>query len=313
MLPEDYTLRHTTTADLAAAQTLLDAVENDNTGEPRGSEIQVATRFRDPRMELARNTWVVVAPDGPLAGFGFVFWSRSAQGESEPFVHPDHRGRGVGDALLDAIEARATELAAEAPQTARPRLHVWCAETKVRRRRSLLERGYRAVRESYLMRIDLFDEGFEETPLPAGIEVRPFVLGRDEPAVYAADEEAFADHFLYDPSTFEEWRIHSVELPDFDPSLWLVAWDGNEVAGEALLLALETEAYVDSLSVRRRWRGRGLGLALLTRAFGLAQLRGRRTVRLGVDAQNPTGALAVYLKAGMRVERREEVYAKDLR
>jgi len=311
--PEGYTLRHTTTQDVQAVQALLDVVESDSTGEPRRSEIEVATRFRDPRAELTRNSWVVVGPDGALAGFGFVFWSRSAQGEAELFVHPDHRGLGLGEALLDTIEARAIDLASAAPRESKPRLHVWCGEAKARRRRWLLGHGYRAVRESYLMRIDLPDEPIAEMPLPPGVDVRPFVLGRDEPAVHAADEEAFADHFLHDPSTLEEWMIDSVELKGFDPSLWLVAWAGDEVAGESLTLIFETEAYVDSLSVRRSWRGRGLGLALLTRAFAAAHARGLRKIRLGVDAQNPTGALALYLKAGMRVERREEVFAKDLR
>jgi mycothiol synthase len=312
-LAEGFVLRHTMPADIDAAQAMLDVVENANAGEPRGSEIQVATRFRDPRMELTRNSWVVVAPDGALAGFGFVFWGRSAQGEAEPFVHPDHRGRGVGDALLGAMEARAVELSRDAPPETRPRLHVWCGESKARRRRWLLGHGYRAVRESYLMRIDLPGKAVEGTPLPPGIEVRRFEVGRDETAVHAADEEAFADHFLHDPSTLEEWMLHSVELRGFDPSLWLVAWDGDEVAGEVLTLVFDTEAYVDSLCVRPRWRGRGLALALLTRAFGVAVTRGQQKVRLGVDAQNPTGALALYLKAGMRIERREEVYAKDLR
>jgi mycothiol synthase len=312
VLPAGYTLRHTTQEDVAAAQALLDAVEDELAGEQRGSEIQVATRFRDPRMELSSNTWVVVAPDGALAGFGMLFWGRSAQGEGEPFVHPEHRGRGIGDALLDAIEERAAELAADAPPTVSPRLHICCPAPRTRRRASLCERGYRVVRESYLMRVDLSDEPLALPPLPRGIEVHPFVLGRDEAAVHAADTEAFDGHFLHDPSTLEEWLIHSVELPVFDPSLWLVAWDGDVVAGEALMLIFETEAYVDSLSVRRRWRGRGLGLALLARSFGLAQARGQLKVRLGVDVQNPTGALALYLKAGMRVERREEVFAKDV-
>jgi len=312
-LPDGYVLRHTAPADMGPVQALLDTVEDADAGEPRGSEIRVANAFRDPRKELTRNTWVAVAPDGAFAGFAFLFWGRTAQGEGEPYVHPDHRGRGVGDALLDAVEARATALAATEPPETRPRLHIWCGEAKVRRRGWLLGHGYRAVRDSYMMRIDMSDEPVEVMPLPAGVEVRPFVLGRDEAAVHAADEDAFADHFLHDPSTLREWMIQSVELSGLDPSLWLVAWDGDQVAGESLTLVFEAEAYVDSLSVGRRWRGRGLGLALLTRAFGLAHERGLRKVRLGVDAQNPTGALALYLKAGMRVERREKVWAKDLR
>lgn len=115
--------------------------------------------------------------------------------------------------------------------------------------------------------------------------------GRDEDALYAATEEAYADHFLFSPSTMEQWRLDCVDHPRFEPSLWLVAWAGDEVAGETLAFTDQAEVYVDSLSVRRRWRGCGLGLALLTRAF----------------------ALALYLRAGMRVERRDEAYAKELR
>lgn len=143
--------------------------------------------------------------------------------------------------------------------------------------------------------------------------MRGLVVGRDEAVVHAASEEAFREHFLFEPLTLDQWRAYTLEHPLFDRSVWLVAWDGGEVAGEVMAFVDETEAYVDSLSVRRPWRGAGLGLALLTRAFGLAHERGIRKVRLGVDAQNPTGAIALYLKVGMRVERREEVFAKDLR
>jgi mycothiol synthase len=313
MLPDGYTLRPSTTADVVPAQALLDAVESASAGEPRRGEFEVAIACRDARLDLATNTWVVEALGGELVGFVFLFWGESAQGEAEPFVHPDHRGRGVGEALLDAVETRAAELAGAAPPETAPRLHVFCAESKARRRESLLGRGFRAVRESYLMRIDLPDGPIDTAPLPAGIDVRPFAPGRDEEAVFAADEEAYAGHFLHQSSTLAQWRAHTVELAAFDPSLWLVGWSGDEVAGEALTFLDEEEAYVDSLAVREAWRGQGLGLALLTRAFALAQQRGRRKVRLGVDAQNPTGALALYLKAGMRIERREEVYAKGLR
>lgn len=312
MMPDGYTVRNTTEADVEAAQALLNEVESADAGETRRHDLEVAVICRDSRVALATNTWVVQAADGALAAFAYLFWGDAAQGETEPYVHPAHRGFGLGAALLETVEGRAVALAATAPPGVTPRLHVWCEETKVRRRGWLLGRGYRSVRESYRMRIDLADEPPTPAPLPPGIEVRPFVVGRDEGAVYAADEEAFADHFLFEPSTFEQWHTHTVELSALDPSLWLVAWSGDEAAGEALTLPDEHEALVDSLAVRRAWRGRGLGLALLTRAFVAAHERGFRTIRLGVDAQNATGALALYRKAGMSVERRYETYARDL-
>jgi ribosomal protein S18 acetylase RimI-like enzyme len=292
---------------------MLDEVESAETGEPRRSPIDLAAFGCDPRVKLETNTWLALAPGGEAAGFAFVFWSGDAQGEAEPFVHPDYRGLGLGAALLETIEARAEELASGAPPEVLPRLHVFCGQDKVRRRGWLLDHGYRAVRESYRMVLELGDEPPAPAPLAPGVELRPFVPGRDDAAVHAASEEAFADHFLHDPSPLDVWRAHVMGRKGFDPSLWLVAWAGDEVAGEALAYVDSHEGYVDSLSVRRRWRGRGLGLCLLTSVIALLHQRGRRKVRLGVDAQNSTGALAVYLKAGMRIERREEAYAKDLR
>lgn len=313
MLESGYTLRGARPEDVAAAQAVVDAAESALTGERRRGAIDVATAFADPRIDPATGIWVVEAPGGELVGYADLSCGETAQGETEPHVHPSHLGRGVGGALLDAAERRAVELASSGSAEAAPRLHVHCAESRARRRAALLARGFRAVRHTCLMRLDLDETPPRPTPLSEGIEVRTFKPGHDEKAVYVATEEAYAEHFLFRPATMAEWRLEYVDQPRFDPSLWLVAWAGEEVAGETLLFPDESEAYVDSVSVRRPWRRRGLALALLTRALLLAHERGFRKVRLGVDAQNPTGALDLYLKAGMRVERREEVYAKDLR
>ena len=104
----------------------------------------------------------------------------------------------------------------------------------------------------------------------------------------------------------------AVRRDAMDPDLWLVAWDGDEVAGQVWVLPRGEEAYVEDLSVRKPWRGRGLGLALLLEAFRLLAGRGYPLLRLFVDAQNATGAVDLYLKAGMRVERRFEVFEKAI-
>lgn len=292
---------------------MLDELESLVMGEPRRSSLDIAADCQGPGRQFEQNTWLARAPNADCAGFAFIFWRESAQGEAEPFVLPTYRGLGLGDALLEVVEARAIELAARAGPATRPRLHVNCGEDKVRRRGWLLDHGYRSVRESYLMRLDLEDGPPVAAPVTAGVDLRPFVPGRDDEAVHAASEEAFADHFLHEPMPLEQWRTQVFARKGFDPSLWVVAWAGDEVVGESLAYPDGREAYVDSLSVRPAWRGRGLGLALLTHVIGLAHARGLRMARLGVDAQNTTGALAVYLKAGMRIERREEFYAKDLR
>jgi mycothiol synthase len=310
-LPDGFTLRHTTPDDVRAAQAMLDEIEGAEMGEPRHSPLDIAADCQGRGRRLERDTWVVLAPNGNHAAF--AFWGDAAQGEAEPFVHPRHRGLGLGDVLLEMIEERAAGLAACAALGVRPRLHVFCGESKTRRRQWLLGHGYRVVREGCLMRLDLNDDPPPPAPLPTGIELREFAPGRDDEAVHAASEEAFAEHFLHRSSALEEWRTQVFGRQGFDPALWLVAWDGDEVAGESLAYKDGDEGYVDSVSVRPAWRGRGLGLALLTSLIVVAHERGMRKIRLGVDAQNPTGALALYNKAGMHIERREETYAKDLR
>jgi ribosomal protein S18 acetylase RimI-like enzyme len=65
--------------------------------------------------------------------------------------------------------------------------------------------------------------------------------------------------------------------------------------------------------VRRPWRQRGLGLALLLHSFNNFYQRGDRAVGLGVDAQSLTGATRLYEKAGMRVTRQHDLYEKIIR
>ena len=64
------------------------------------------------------------------------------------------------------------------------------------------------------------------------------------------------------------------------------------------------------LGVLEEWRGRGIGKALLRRAFAELAGRGQREVRLGVDTQNATGAVALYGGVGMSVYRRYDIFDK---
>ena len=89
--------------------------------------------------------------------------------------------------------------------------------------------------------------------------------------------------------------------------------DGDEIAG---VLRGEPQRFdagwVGALGVRKKWRKRGLGLALLHHAFGEFHRRGETKVALGVDAQNPTGATRLYERAGMHVAYEAVAFQKEL-
>jgi mycothiol synthase len=177
--------------------------------------------------------------------------------------------------------------------------------------------GYAYDRTFWMMRIDLATVAASTTTLD-GIQIRTFERETDERAVYDAISEAFKDHWGSWTETFERWRHNRIdgEGARFDPTVWFVALDGDEVVGAACCSATtpraDDTAEVNLLGVRRQWRRRGVGLALLRTAFGEMQRRGIARCELGVDAENPTGATRLYERAGMHVAYSWEIWKKTL-
>ncbi|HYZ77568.1 MAG TPA: GNAT family N-acetyltransferase [Gaiellaceae bacterium] len=240
--------------------------------------------------------------DGRLAAFGNLGF-RSEDVYTNGFVHPDFFGHGLGTAILGVAEARARERGAKKLKNG-----ILAAD---RRAAALLEaNGYRDVRHYFKMTIEL-DAPPTEPEWPEGLEPRPFEREHVR-AFYAADDEAFADERGYVAEPFDEFVEKRLERPGFDPMLWTAVWDGDEIAATLIADRRFGAGWIAGLGVRRPWRRRGLGLALLLRSFGQFYERGERRVALSVDIENPTGATRLYERAGMRVEREEVLYEKEL-
>jgi ribosomal protein S18 acetylase RimI-like enzyme len=162
-------------------------------------------------------------------------------------------------------------------------------------------RGYRYFRSSYTMEIAL--DAPSTVTVPKGIELRSY---RDEDGVIlrAALNEAFAADPVWHDVTESSFREFYLGARGYDPALWLLAWDGTDLAGFALgfpeRVGDKDLGWVGTLGVRAAWRRRGLGGALLRSSFNALYERGLRRVGLGVDSENATGALRVYEEAGMR-------------
>jgi mycothiol synthase len=254
-------------------------------------------------LDLERDAWLWER-DGRIAACAGLE-DRGGHLDVDGYVHPDFFGHGLGSAIVDTTEARALELGA-------PRLFN-AVLTADRRGAALLEgRGYREVRRFYRMAISL-DGPPPEPEWPEGIEVSTFDPSEAR-EVHAALEEAFADEWDHTPEPFERFVARRLESQRFDPTLWSVARDGGEIAG---VLVADWKrhgpaGWIASLGVRRPWRRRGLGLALLRRALGEFERRGERHVQLGVDAENPTGATRLYERAGMRVAFEAILFEKTL-
>jgi mycothiol synthase len=271
--------------------------------------------------DAARDVVVAVDDDQPVA-YGWTSWVDTSDGVREystrGHVHPDWRRRGVGTAILRHNEARLGELAAEhAVET--PRVFGAWAQERRPGAVALLERnGYRPVRWFFDMVLPTLDD-IRVPELPDGIETRP-VAGREQlRKLFDADVEAFRDHwggFDASDESFEQWLTD----PEYDPALFVVAWDGDEIAGGVTNVIQVEEnrqlgrrrGLLDSVFVRRPWRGRGLASALVGRSLQLLRDHGMTSATLGVDADNPTGALRLYQNFGFEVDVRATGYRKPM-
>lgn len=310
-LPEGYVLRRPAVADVAAAQAVLDAAESADTGEARRHETDLAQEWSDPRCLLDEDWWVVEASGGRLTGVGWLEPETAGEVSADYYVHPEHRGRGLGGLLLDLIEARAAELPARGADGAARNLIVWCEDSDRPRRAALDARGFAPLRQFYEMEIDL-REASEAPRWPTGVQARAYRPRVDEHTVHEAHAEAFAEHFLFERRAFAEWRRRHLEAPHAEPGLWCLAWDGAQLTGFIIVTAIGEEAIIDSLAVRKSWRGRGIGRALLMATFATLRDRGAAVARLYVDAANVTDAVHVYTAAGMHVARRFDVMQRPL-
>jgi ribosomal protein S18 acetylase RimI-like enzyme len=161
------------------------------------------------------------------------------------------------------------------------------------------------------MRIELHGPR-DPGPTPAGIAIRPVVPEGDLKLAHAILVEAFADEWGYRVIPYREWRALEVEIDGFDPSLWLLATEGDEAVGATNAFAEGSRGWIGELGVRGAWRGRGIATAMLRRAFATFAERGLPRVMLNVDFENPTGAMALYEKVGMRAVRGYDVYEKPI-
>lgn len=289
--------------------------------------------FSRPGFDMESSTQLILSSEGEVIASGVVMDLFS------PPVHPGfygcarqgYEGQGLGSYLLEWGEARSRQAIDRCPKDTRVSMVAQASSSHQPTIKLLEKSGFTPVRYSWMMRKDLADTppeplwpdairitSFYEGPFLEG----PFSEGPDLETILLAVNEAFADHWGYiDPSSdserLEQFR-HAIENDEaFDPSLWFLAMDRDEIAGVALCnshVGPDRETgYVETLGVRPRWRKQGVGLALLYHAFGEFFHRGYKRVDLSVDTQNLSGATRLYRKAGMQVTRELAVYEKELR
>ena len=312
--------RHATGADWDALAAVMnaarraDGVDEVRTGEDLRAEYEPLDAFRVER------DVILAGVGGAPVGFAFgilVHRDGALVGETWGSVLTEWRRRGIGTAMWRWSRDR---LAAQAADDARPgprQLRAFALDIEHADRALFADQGYVPIRFGFEMRRFLTG-ALPEHPLPAGLDIRP-VTPETERAIFHADNEAFEDHWGHrEPG--EGDFVARFRGPDVDTRLWRVAWDGDEVAGVVMNAIFRGEnaelgiqrAWLDHVSVRRRWRGRGLAKALCAASFQALRDEGMTEAWLGVDGSNPTGALQLYESLGFAVGRRWQAFGRPM-
>jgi mycothiol synthase len=254
---------------------------------------------------------VIAEVDGMPVGYGRVTWWNPYNGPpvyfSVCFIKPEWRGRGIGALMLARNESRLIEIAAghdPGPKV----LESSVPETDPGGEALLLHSGYEPFTyDAVMVRPSL--DGIPDAPLPDGLEIRP--VSEDQVrAIWDADQEANKDHVGASPPTAEDYEGF-LAFPHRDTTLWKVAWDGNEVAGQVKSYIDPDEnahfgrkrGYTEDISTSRAWRRRGVARALIAASLRELAARGMDEAALSVHTENPNGAFQLYESMGYQVVR----------
>lgn len=260
--------------------------------------------------------------DGEVVGYGRC-WHEQLLDQTRLYgffahLQPAWRGQGIRRAMLRYLEQRLRAIASSHPEEDDKFYQSWAAHGEKHWDKLLQSEGYTAVRYGYeMVRPDL--ENIPDLPLPDGLELRPADLSQWR-QIWEAVVEAFRDHWgarVPSENSFAEWQVQ----PTFNPALWQVAWDGNEVAGGVLTFIDHREnaeygrfrGYTETIFTRRPWRQRGLAHALIARSLRVQKEQGMTESALGVDAENLSGALNIYKSMGFQVTKRAATYRKRVK
>ena len=231
-------------------------------------------------------------------------------------VDPAFRRRGIGTVLLAENLRLHRERAADDPTDRERIFGSWTWERQAGDAALLERAGFAPARWFFdMVRPNL--EDIPDHPLPAGFELRPIdrLMARE---VWDADIEAFQDHwggFDHSDAQLQRW----LDNPSTDLSIWVIAFDGDEVAGGVIngidrdqnaALGLQ-RGWLSSVFTRRPWRRRGLATALIAESLRVLRDRGMTSAALGVDADNPSGAFGLYEGLGFQVDARATAWRRS--
>ena len=320
----DLIVRPATTDDAPALTALLQAADEvDHTELHEGLE-DVREMLASPMVDLTKD-WLVAERDGEVVASAELWPRAPSDGEVDLYVggtvRPDHRGQGVGTLLLRQMMERAVayvaERSVELGETLSPRIRAETVSTNEGAGDLLREAGFVPRRFKMLMHADLTVPLPPAPEVPAGYTLSTWE-GADHREVRAAHNRAFIGfHYGFTPWDEQMWRQWVQDSAALRPAMSLLLRD-QDGAIAAYVQTSEYDGVTEATGVREAFvakvgtvpehRRRGLAGLLLSVALGRYVEAGYAASTLDVDAENPTGALGIYERAGYRERLRFALY-----
>jgi mycothiol synthase len=311
-LPDGWTLRRPTLDDVPLILAMVQAADVAAIGHVDVSADDVTEALTTPHTDPAVDSWLAFDPGGRLTGWCYPDNPSAGPRESiEVYVDPDG-GEPARRPLLDLLLARVAERAAEFGHDA-VTVRAGSIPSETAWVRALTDAGFTFVKRYARLTRSL--AGFTPSDPPAGVTIRP-VSADELPAFHALLEEAFVDSLDHDPISYDGWRARIDALPSVSYDEWFVAFVDGEPAGvlqSADQNVEQGEGWVPMLAVRRAYRRRGIGAALLSRAFATYAAKGRTSAGLGVDLTNPTRPASLYRAMGLTPSFEADMYERQVR
>lgn len=259
--------------------------------------------------------------NGEAIAYSRVEWYQEEDPNHRIYAHfvnlvPEWREKGIEQAMIQWCETRLTGIAASHARDSRRFLQTYSNGFKEGFNAILASLAYTPARYFIAMARPL--EDIPAADLPEGIETR-LVKESEQRAVWDASIEAFRDHWGYARPTEEDYQAYRGSK-HFQPDLWQVAWHGEDIVGSVLNYIDQDynekydkkRGWTEEITTHREWRRRGIARALIVRSMHMHKALGMKEVGLGVDTDNPNGALKLYQSLGYQKERTWITFRKEL-
>jgi mycothiol synthase len=321
-LPAGLVLRHLRAPDDYPAMNAIANSIRAAEGTDFTTTDQQFAQFYDTLSDSDAHADVAIAEvDGRIVGYGRAAHHVELDGVAVygviPFVNPITTSPDIFMAMVGALEARGRIIAARFDEPDRV-FETFGGDLAPEREALLRGVGYEPVRFFFSMVRPSVDD-LPDAPLIEGLEIRD-VQPEHLPAIWDAAQEAFRDHWGYSPPGRDDYERFVTDPVTSDTTLWRIAWDGDQVAGQVRSFINAEEnarlgrrrGYTEHIAVGRPWRRRGVARALIAASFPLLRARGMTEAALGVDTENTSGALRVYEGCGFKPVSRSATYRKAL-